>query len=304
MSGQFSAPKENQNMADKMSVQHNNMRHSSSDSLQEDKGQYSRKAFNNLQKLHLQSVDVKRIVTILKKFTNRHFIEIAVAVLCLFALKFIFSLLVTTKAIKASAAFMFLSSAGGAFIASLVTSLLALIMSKKLLLSPAERNQTSAFQGALTFVTFAASMSFLSFLFAFGMQILHQHDSGIVSLLIMCCMTVMASAVMSMFIVQYGLILPAAAANRKRSMAIACQQVRPFWKSLFTITFTAKAVMAFLAMIVLAVTQSYFAVSLIIGFISTAVTLYIYLSLSASYAAAGYLFNTDFDIQKDDFSTV
>ena len=262
---------------------------------------YSRKAFNNLQKMHAQTVNFGRIMTILQKFTARHGVEVAVMSVIIILTKMLFIGLMALPVTEDALVSPFFSSVGGAFISNFVAAFVGLSLSKKLLLSPDERRNAPAFQGAMRYIVFASVMSSISLMIGFALQVMFVTESAMLSSLLTLVGTLLAASVTAMVIVQYGLVLPAAASGRKHSMEIACQQVRPFWKTLFGMVFSCKAVMVVLSFLFSAISLPVFVSASILAVLSSLFTVYIYLALSASYAAAGYLFNTDFDVHKDDF---
>jgi len=263
---------------------------------QKTKNNYSRKAFNALHKVQAQNVNLKRIVTILQKFTKRHSLGIMTFMIMAFMIQSFFIGLLTLDFVKASSKVLFLCTIGAAFLSNIIIAYMGLNLSKKLLLSQEERRHVSASQGAMHYIGFAFIMSFVSLIMGMAVYMMAGSYSVIafIGTFITACMT-------TMIMVQYGLILPAAATNRKSSMAIACGQVRPFWISLFVPILGCKGVMAFCVFMVSVLSLPTIISSLIVALLSSLCSLYIYLALSASYAAAGYLFNMDYDIQKDDF---
>lgn len=270
-------------------------------SHQAPKNNYSRKAFNNLNKVQAQNVDFKRISTILQKFTKRHALEIMTFAIIAFIVQSFFIGLLTLDSVKTSSKALFMSTIGAVFLSNIIIAYIGLNLSKKLLLSQEERQHIPPSQGAMRYVGFAFIMSFISLMMGLGVQMIAGSYSLVASSIVALIGTLIAACMATMIVVQYGLILPAAATNRKSSMAIACGQVRPFWISLFVPIFSCKALMALCVFVVSVLSLPTLISSLIVALLSSICSMYIYLALSASYAAAGYLFNMDYDIQKDDF---
>lgn len=261
--------------------------------------EYSRNAFNSLHKMQTQNVNWGRISTILQKFTQRYTLEIIAFAVIAFVIKAAFIGMMQIDTIKESSVGLFFTAIMGAFISNIIVASIGLHLSKKLLLRPKERQNMATFQGGLCYIGFSMAISFVALVMGFGIHMIASSYESIGASFVILIGTLFAACMAAMIITQYGLILPAAAANRKYSMAIACGQVRPFWKSLFPFIFSCKAFIAVGAFIISILSLPEIISSLMIALLSPIASIYIYLMLSSAYVASGYLMNMDYDLQKD-----